>query len=304
MLGLLATILLCTRCVERDIVLPSQPVDPQLVVLAYLVDNAPAEVFISKLFSIYADTIDYGVPNAVVKLYRNDSLETTLLYSSIYNSTCSEVTPSGQCPFRGSKYISVDSITLQDDAIYRIEVQAAGFPIVHSDPVVFNRNLQNLSLETVVTDTVTGFNRKRKALTIDTIAVDYAYTGVREDLLYLYLNYDLDSRESSGWQGSMLSPTYEYRIPLSHVGGNQQFIKPGNVIGHYYSEFPIENSFSVHVTRYPVDYVRFYESVQAQDLEISGLYAGAPSPIPTNMTGGLGYFVILENYIGDYYVLQ
>ncbi|WP_170067683.1 DUF4249 family protein [Neolewinella xylanilytica] len=290
---------------ERDIILPSEPVDPQLVVLAYLIDGAPAEVFISKLLPLDADTIDYGVPSAMVKLYRNDSLETTLLYSLIYGSNCGEVGPSGRCPFSASKHISPDSLQLQDGAVYRIEVEAAGFPTVSSEAVVFNRNLQNLSIETVVTDTVTG-SRQRKALTIDTIAIDYDYTGGREDLLYLYLDFDFrDSRSVyNDWLWGINGPVADWRIPLNTAGGKQVFVQPGPAIDQRPVGFPIDRSFTVNITRYPAEYLRFYETVTAQDLTVSGIYAGAPSSIPTNMTGGLGYFVILEHYVGDLFILQ
>ena len=304
--GLLLAVFVCTRCAERDIILPNPPVDPQLVVLAFLIDGAPAEVFVSKLLPLDADTIDYGVPTAEVRLYRNDSLETLLPYAPLYGSNCGDLDPNGRCPFFGSKHISPDSLQLQDGAVYRIEVEAAGFPPVSSEAVVFNRQLRNLSIETVVTDTVTGVSQQRKALTIDTIRIEHEYVGGRDDLRYLYIDFDYaDSRRIySDWQEGTTSPLSDWRIPLDAAEGKQVFVEPGPAINYQSAGYAIDFSFSVNVTRYPADYVRFYETVIAQDLTVSGLYGGAPTSIPSNMTGGFGYFVILEHYVGDHFILQ
>ena len=304
-LGLLIS-LITVGCVERDIVLPNKQVNPQLIVIAYLIDTEPVEIFISSLQPLDSDTIQYGVDDAEVALYRNDTLEALLQYITDSTSCGGGFGPDGQCTLRSSKYISDSSIIIREGATYHVEVTAPRFPSVRSQPVVAIRGLQKLDVRSVVTMTVDPSNQI-PALSIDSILVHYEYISAPDDPLYLYLNFDIDNRPERGWTEGVRNPTGDSRLKLDPSANYQEFISPGRLINSYGSVSGsldlTQFDFSVAITRYPAAYLHFYETITAQDLDISGLYSAPPVPIPTNMIGGGGYFVILENYnVGHYSV--
>jgi len=292
-----------TACVERSILLPEEAVEPRLVVLAYAAEGLQVQVFISRLLPLSMDSIKYGVPDAEVTLYKNGKLEAELFYQKIQNCG-DQIGDDGICLFSSSKHISDDSLQLESGARYYIEVKAAGFPTVRSESILFTPQVQDLRIDATVRDSI-NISSRRLGLIIDSISLEYNYTGDITDQLFLFLKNNYWYRFDEGIYQQIFDPRSYYPIPLDPLNTDtQQFISPGPIFNGY-DTYLQEYSFSLHIARYPTNYIEFVDLVNNQDSDISGLYASAPAPIPTNMIGGEGYFVIIEHYkIGDFIVEQ
>lgn len=295
--GFLFTCLLlglcCTACIERSILLPEEPVPPRLVVLAYLVDGLRMEVYVSKLLPFSQDSIEFGVPDAEVLLYKNGIVETQMRHIAITN--CNGL--DSVCVLGSSKHISDDTLHLEYGATYHIEVNAPGFPSVFSESIVADQHLDGFSFDLVERDSLSLYGRP--ALLIDTLSLEYRYSGNPQDRLYLFseeASFFYFKPEYNNRNRTLYDPRYHYALALSPLSsGLQEFVRPGSALNGYGTD-AIAYPFSLHVARYPADYLRFLDIIQAQDNDVSGVYATSPVPIPTNMVGGEGYFVIIEHY--------
>lgn len=300
-LGWFVLCLLCTACSEKSVLLPYEEIEPHLVVLAYAIDGVRPQVFISKLLPFDTDTVQYGLPDAEVLLYKNNEVETELHYLQVQDCG-DQIGDNGVCLFRSSRHVSDDTLHLEYGAIYHVEVKAPGFPTVRSEPVVATQSLQNLEARAIVSDSVTP-SGWTSGLVLDTIDIRYDYIGNPTDQLYITLSAGFNFLHEDWRRSPLMNPTDHGRLKLNPFNSDFHLIRPGPYF--FYDDHFLTQSFSLHITRYPAGFARFYDLIEMQDSDISGLYASAPAPIPTNIIGGEGYFVIIEHYkIGDFIVEQ
>ena len=260
---------------------------PKLAAISYLMDGLPIEVFVSKTANFDSKEINYGIADARVVLYENNQFLSEVYYDPDYLSDCS-----GKCGLLPSRYISTDSINVKYGSTYRIEVEASAYPLLHSEEIIAERNLTDVLFEAIIVDTIiqrfSSTDRQAFAY-IDSIYLQYNLARDNSDVLTLGV---YDNRVSRYATVSVPTPESQYRdeLPRSNV----------NVKGYSAASFSLSNlyksSFTVEFIRYPPEFTLIYDRLIKSEEDIAGLYASSPTPAPTNMLGGYGYFVIAERY--------
>lgn len=282
---------------ETSIEIPAPELDRQLAVMAYLIDSTRAEVIVSKVLSPSGGgTIDFSVQDASVRLFKNGEMAAELSYDP-------QIRPP-HCPidslFSGSKYLSDEIIIVEYGATYFVEVSVPGFPNVRSEEVSAVNKLKNFEFRAALKDTIfeSGENRIR----LDTINVKYDYSGNFDDDIRIVRLFDkfrcempLEDRSSFQFDDVF----YTAFIVLSPENSTQQIlISPEAPNTGWRYEFG-NTTYYVDVLRFPEAFIDFRNAIRQQDVEaLSGIYSTSPAPIPTNMIGGYGYFVIPERHYG------
>ncbi len=282
-----------TACVERTLDLPEEYSQPRLAVIATLADSVRMEVLISNAVSFDTDTFRHAVTNAEVTLYKNGTFAASLYYTPMDNCD-------GGCGFRFSRYLTDRPVEVEYGANYHLEVSAPGYPDLSSEPVYAQRQLSGVKLAAVFSDTTFYFNDPNypelNVVRVDTLALQYDFLGDRQDELKLefYRSYRIDTSPISFW-----FPDPNDQVELSVENSNPQvFTYPT------FSNISLEaegpgSYFTIDLVRYPAAFVAFRDEISKQrnTNNIAGIYAASPTPIPTNMIGGYGYFTILEHYM-------
>ena len=259
------------------------------------------EAFVSNTSTLSSDSVRHAVPNAEVRLYKDGVLEATLHYDPDYESICN-----GNCGFRSSRYLSDRPVVVEYGATYHVEVSAPEYPNMRSELIVAEQSLQNVLLEAIVSDTLITYDISYidplPGVVIDTVRLQYSFEGDRNDLLQLELHWGhrIDSL-AKYW----IPIPENYPLPLSYDNDSLQlFTCP--VFNTKENDMHIQyRTFSIDLVRYPEEYVAFKKEIRAQEnSDVAGLYAASPTPIPTNMIDGFGYFFILEHHEVYYEVKQ
>lgn len=285
-LYLLIIILACfASCEERSIILPNEDSIPQLVAIGHLIDGERMEVAVSNTASLDDKQVIHEVPEARVVLYKGDSLVSELYYDgdAYVNCDCSG--------FVASQHISEAPINVEYGSTYRLEVSASGYPTLISEELLAERKLTNISFDATIRDTLllSDFSEPLPISIIETVYLKYFSKDVEGDRVKLEL-YLKDERRA---YFNLPSPEDQMDLPL-------QISKVDTLSGSIFSvdneEYRVFNSFTLELIRYPAEYNQVWDKIFYQTEDISGLYASSPTPVPTNMKGGYGYFVIPERY--------
>lgn len=304
--GLIISYLLCS-CVERPLELSPEPIGPTLAVVSLLQDGLPLEVYVSNTLPLTADVIDHSVTNASVILYRQGEPEIKLRYDSLYEYGLDTVRQSSG--FSESRYISEDPVEVQYGDYYELEVSVPGYPPVRSEAVLAEKKLNNVVLNVFVKDTIEmGYIRDslgrevigpRQAFRLDSLALGYTAVNISEDKVYLRRIY----RNPRLGYSSERIPHRPYRRDVYDLPSNsfpgRVFANP--VFGNSISSGELEGyshwGFYIELIRRPAEYLAFYDALSASTgWAVTGLYAPSIAPVPSNISGGYGFFGVVESY--------
>ncbi|NJC26474.1 DUF4249 family protein [Neolewinella antarctica] len=289
-------------CVEGEFDLPETSIEPKLGVMAFLMDSTLAEVRISKSLTPASLELAYRVPDAEVKLFKNDSLLTNLQNYPAYDAKSWRFGG-----YRSSVYLSDEIIIVEEGANYHLVIDAPSYPTVRSEAVVAITTLRDVKLEATFSFTEPDFSGKSRKI-IDKMSIKYTNVGDMTGEIYVTTTYQNNSpdvfglpikydRDTSVYHHDFVYGEEYLRLdPLSM--GWQTFIDPTSRKNP--NPFGLLGSpTSLSIIRVPEAYTNFSNIVVAQDLQsLSGLYATSPTTVPTNMIGGYGIFTIIERHHG------
>ncbi|NJC26475.1 DUF4249 family protein [Neolewinella antarctica] len=287
-------------CVEGEFDLPETSIEPKLGVIAFLMDSTLAEVRISKSLTPASLELEYRVPDAKVRLFKNDSLLTTLHNYPAYDAK--------RWRFGGytsSVYLSDEIVVVEEGARYHLVIDAPNYPVVRSDAVVATNALSNVEVEAVIRYLPPNFLGDSFSI-IDTLSIKYYNSGSIDDEIYVAASFRNSSPDVAGLPFKFDRDTSIYHHDFPY-GRSQLLLNPISTDWQTFidpSKYRINSSnfghdASIIVIRVPEQFTNFSDIVAAQDLQsLSGLYATSPTTVPTNMIGGYGIFTIIERHHG------
>ena len=286
---------LLTACVEKDLTIKLPPLDANLLgVLAAMDNGRQPSVLLSRVEPLDDEMVVYPITSALVVLHQDRRpLDTLNLLTDPSQSVD---------PLRPSVYYSNSVLNLEKGSTYHLTVEAEGYTTATSEGVVYDPVIvRGIEVTTEITDSTSA----EQVFGNVTLAFQ-TYPGINAGDFVIQDRSELTSAFFAGttWSEEEIADFIRFsRVdPFPFRLNDSRFSVGSELPGGTY-EGTLQGAglrlsgqrLSISITHFSPHYLLFAEPFSRQDQENIGGLGTSAQALPSNISGGFGYFTIRDS---------